>query len=176
MPTINSANLTLTTVGQTVTVNVTFNAVFTPFERQLAGLGLKFHPHVDVWGMDPPRQLDRDISHQHRAPAFPAHQLCGDGGNRRSGDPLQRVEAGRQVFTPGRYRRRGCRRDSLPDSNPRRRNAARVHRRGIHRSGSIARLIEFHGGRSWPASASVPVAPAKFFIQSIQGQHHDFLH
>ena len=43
MPTINSANLTLTTVGQTVTINVTFNAVFSPFERQLAGLGLIFH-------------------------------------------------------------------------------------------------------------------------------------
>ena len=71
MPTINSANLTLTTVGQTVTINVTFNAVFTPFERQLAGLGLKFHPHVDVWGMDPPGSLTGTFLIDTDPPLFP---------------------------------------------------------------------------------------------------------
>jgi hypothetical protein len=54
MATINSAALALITVDDTVTVSVTFNAVFTPFERQLAGLGLKFHRHLDVIGIDPP--------------------------------------------------------------------------------------------------------------------------
>jgi len=54
MASINNANLTLTTVNQNVTINVTFNAVFTAFERQLAGLGMTFHEHVDVLGVDPP--------------------------------------------------------------------------------------------------------------------------
>lgn len=54
MPSVNSANLTLTTVNQDVTINITFNAVFTAFERQLAGLGMGFHQHVDVLGVDPP--------------------------------------------------------------------------------------------------------------------------
>ena len=71
MPTINSANLTLTTVGQTVTINVTFNAVFTPFERQLAGLGLIFHPHVDVWGMDPAGSLTGTFLINTDPPLFP---------------------------------------------------------------------------------------------------------
>lgn len=53
MPTVNGANLTLTTVNQNVTINVTFNAVFTAFERQLAGLGMNYHEHVEVIGVDP---------------------------------------------------------------------------------------------------------------------------
>lgn len=57
MATINSAALALITVDDTVTVSVTFNAVFTPFERQLAGLGMKFHRHLDVVGIDPAGSL-----------------------------------------------------------------------------------------------------------------------
>ena len=37
MPTINSPALALITVDDNVTVSVTYNAVFTSFERQLAG-------------------------------------------------------------------------------------------------------------------------------------------
>jgi len=57
MATINTATLTLTTVNQDVTINVTFNAVFSGFERQLAGLGMIFHEHIDVIGIDPPGSL-----------------------------------------------------------------------------------------------------------------------
>ena len=57
MPSVNSAALTLTTVGQNVTINVTYHAVFTAFERQLAGLGMDFHEHIDVFGMDPAGSL-----------------------------------------------------------------------------------------------------------------------
>jgi hypothetical protein len=57
MPSVNSAALALITVGQNVTVSVTYNAVFTAFERQLAGLGMGFHEHLDVFGIDPPGSL-----------------------------------------------------------------------------------------------------------------------
>ena len=57
MPSINSPALALITVDDNVTVSVTYNAVFTPFERQLAGLGMTFHEHLDVFGMDPPGSL-----------------------------------------------------------------------------------------------------------------------
>lgn len=53
MSSITGANLTLTTVDQNVTINVKFNAVFTPFERQLHGLGMTSHQHIDVLGIDP---------------------------------------------------------------------------------------------------------------------------
>jgi hypothetical protein len=54
MPTVENPTLTLSTVNNTTTIRVTFNARFTPFERQLAGLGMKFHQHVVVLGIDPP--------------------------------------------------------------------------------------------------------------------------
>lgn len=52
--TTNNRNLTLTTVGQNVTINVTYNAVFTPFERHLADLGMVFQERIRVLGIDPP--------------------------------------------------------------------------------------------------------------------------
>ena len=52
MPTITSPNLTLTTVNNDVTINVTFIATFTSFERQLAGLGMTFDWHIDILGVD----------------------------------------------------------------------------------------------------------------------------
>ena len=57
MPSINTPALALITVGQNVTVSVTYNAVFTPLDRQLAGLGMTFHEHLDVFGIDPPGSL-----------------------------------------------------------------------------------------------------------------------
>jgi hypothetical protein len=57
MPTINTPSLTHTIVGVNVTLTVTYNAVFTAFERQLAGLGMTFHEHLDVFGIDPPGSL-----------------------------------------------------------------------------------------------------------------------
>ena len=53
MPTITNATLTLTeTTTQLVTVKVTYDANFTRVERQLFGLGLSYHSHVTVHGVD----------------------------------------------------------------------------------------------------------------------------
>jgi hypothetical protein len=57
MPTISNAALTLVTVAQDVTVTVTYDAEFSALERQLAGLGMTFHDHLDIFGMDPPASL-----------------------------------------------------------------------------------------------------------------------
>jgi hypothetical protein len=54
MPTTNNRNLTLTTVGANVTINVTYNAVFSPFERFLAANGLVFQERISTIGVDPP--------------------------------------------------------------------------------------------------------------------------
>ncbi|MEO5823304.1 MAG: hypothetical protein ABIT71_22595 [Vicinamibacteraceae bacterium] len=52
MPTITNATLNLTTVNDNVTADVTFNAVFTRFERNLADLGMTFDRHVDIIAVD----------------------------------------------------------------------------------------------------------------------------
>jgi hypothetical protein len=49
----NSRNLTLTREGTNVRVAVTYNAVFSAFERNLAGLGMTFVERISVMGMDP---------------------------------------------------------------------------------------------------------------------------
>jgi hypothetical protein len=54
MPTTNSRDLTLTTVGLNTTINVKYNVVFTVFERHLAHLGLVFQEQIAVIGVDPP--------------------------------------------------------------------------------------------------------------------------
>jgi hypothetical protein len=54
MATVENPTLTLTTVNNNTKIRVTFNARFTPFDRQLAGLGLIWHPHITVLGIDPP--------------------------------------------------------------------------------------------------------------------------
>lgn len=53
MPTTSNRQLTLTTVGANVTINVTYNSVFSAFERHLAGLGLLFRERIAVIGVDP---------------------------------------------------------------------------------------------------------------------------
>jgi hypothetical protein len=52
MPTVTDANLTLTESDQRVTVRVTANVTFSSFERQLAGLGMDWHPHVTLHDFD----------------------------------------------------------------------------------------------------------------------------
>jgi hypothetical protein len=52
MPTVENPNLILSTLNNTTTIRVTYNARFTPFERQLAGLGMRWHEHINVFGMD----------------------------------------------------------------------------------------------------------------------------
>jgi len=56
MPTTNSRNLTLTPSGtksdDNVTVNVRYNAVFSPLERHLAANGLVFQERISVLEVD----------------------------------------------------------------------------------------------------------------------------
>lgn len=54
MPTMNNQNLTLTTVNDKVTIKVTYNVGFSPFELHLVANGLKFQEHISVIGVDPP--------------------------------------------------------------------------------------------------------------------------
>lgn len=53
MPTTNNRNLDLDRNGGSVTVRVTYNAVFSVFERRLAGLGMRFRERIAVIGVDP---------------------------------------------------------------------------------------------------------------------------
>jgi hypothetical protein len=50
--TVENANLTLKTIDDTVTIIVDFDGRFSPFERELAALGMTYHSHVDVVGVD----------------------------------------------------------------------------------------------------------------------------
>lgn len=52
MPTTNNRFQTLTTVGDNVTIRVTYNAVFSPLERHLAAKGLIFQERIQVIGED----------------------------------------------------------------------------------------------------------------------------
>lgn len=61
MPTVQNAMLELTTIDDNTTVSVAYEAVFTPFERQLAGLGWECHEHLEVFGVDPPNSVTGDI-------------------------------------------------------------------------------------------------------------------
>ena len=54
MAKINSPTLTLTTVGDNVTVKVTYSVVFDRFERFLVGGGMLFEELIEVVGVDPP--------------------------------------------------------------------------------------------------------------------------
>jgi hypothetical protein len=53
MPTVTNPNLTLTTVNNaSTTIRVTYRVEFSQFERSLAGLGLQYHDHLDMFGLD----------------------------------------------------------------------------------------------------------------------------
>ena len=54
MPVTNSQNLTLIREGGNVRVRVTYNVVFTAFERNLSGLGMQFIERISTLGVDPP--------------------------------------------------------------------------------------------------------------------------
>lgn len=56
MPTITGATLTLTP-GLNVTIAVTYTATFTPADRALVASGVTYHPHIDVFGIDPAGSL-----------------------------------------------------------------------------------------------------------------------
>ena len=70
MASINSANLTLTVVGNNVTVNVTYNAVINRLERFLVPNGLVLTERIAVIGVDPPFGTTGTILHN-----FPAQNL-----------------------------------------------------------------------------------------------------
>ena len=76
MPTITNANLTLTTVNNDVTADVTFDAVFTRLERYLADMGMTFDRHVDIIGVD--------AGADDRAPRLRPDQPPRDGRRRAS--------------------------------------------------------------------------------------------
>lgn len=52
MPTITNATLTLTETNSQVTVRVQYDATFTAIDRQLTTLGLEYHTHVTLHGVD----------------------------------------------------------------------------------------------------------------------------
>lgn len=54
MPGTTSRNLTLTREGGNIRLTVTYNAVFSAFERNLAGLGMNFVERISALGIDPP--------------------------------------------------------------------------------------------------------------------------
>jgi len=55
MPTTDSRKLTLTRVGEDkVKIEVTYNAVFSVFERRMIQFGLVFKEQIAVIGVDPP--------------------------------------------------------------------------------------------------------------------------
>lgn len=54
MPKVKNARLTLDRVGAKVTVNITYDVVFSEFERHLAGLGVVFEDRLALIGVDPP--------------------------------------------------------------------------------------------------------------------------
>jgi|SRR5688572_16863336 len=54
MPGTNSRNLTITPDGANFRLTVTYNALFSTFERNLAGLGMTFIERISALGVDPP--------------------------------------------------------------------------------------------------------------------------
>src|ERR1044071_5210382 len=52
MSAITNTNLTLTTVGSNVTVNVVYKAHFSPLERFLSSKGMKYQERIAVQGVD----------------------------------------------------------------------------------------------------------------------------
>jgi len=58
MPSTNTRIQTLTTVAANVTINVTYNAVFSTLDRHMAANGLTFQERIRVIGQDPGAATD----------------------------------------------------------------------------------------------------------------------
>jgi len=54
MPRVRNAKLTLPRDGANVIINITYDVVFSGFERHLARLGLAFQEEIALIGVDPP--------------------------------------------------------------------------------------------------------------------------
>jgi hypothetical protein len=52
MPTVSNTALTLTTVNSDTTITLDFDAEFNEVERNLRDLGVTYHAHIDVVGVD----------------------------------------------------------------------------------------------------------------------------
>lgn len=52
MPTVSNAALTLSTTNSDTTITLDFDAEFNEVERNLRSLGVTYHPHIDVVGVD----------------------------------------------------------------------------------------------------------------------------
>lgn len=87
MPTTNSRNLTLTTVDSNVTIKVTYNAVFSAFERHLAGLGLLYQERIRVLGIDPPGSTTGAVLHTFAVQSLPVT----------NGDSTQTIPRSREI-------------------------------------------------------------------------------
>jgi hypothetical protein len=78
MPGTNSRNLTLTPAGGgNFTVNVTYNAVFSAFERNLAGLGMTFVERISTLGVDPPGSTTGTVLAEFPAQVIPVPSGAG---------------------------------------------------------------------------------------------------
>jgi hypothetical protein len=71
MARISNAQLTLTTVGNSVTVNVAYSAGINPLERFLVANGLALVERIAVIGVDPPNTTTGTVLHNFPAEVLP---------------------------------------------------------------------------------------------------------
>ena len=78
MPGTNSRNLTLTPAGGgNFNVNVTYNAVFSAFERNLATMGMQFVERISTLGVDPPGSTTGTVLAEFPAQVIPVPAGAG---------------------------------------------------------------------------------------------------
>lgn len=77
MPGTNSRNLTLTREGGNVRVTVTYNALFSAFERALANLGMTFVERISTLGVDPPGSTTGTVLAEFPAAVIPVPPGAG---------------------------------------------------------------------------------------------------
>lgn len=75
MASAENRKLTLITIDNNVTVDVTYDAVFTPLERNLAAAGMKFVETIRVIGVDPPGGTTGSRIHTFPSYVFPFPKL-----------------------------------------------------------------------------------------------------
>ena len=77
MPLTTFRNLTLVRqADENIRVTVTYNALFTAFERNLASLGMTFRERIAVMGMDPPGSVTGSVLAE-----FPVAQIPVPAGS-----------------------------------------------------------------------------------------------
>ena len=86
MPQILARNLTLTRDGVNVRINVDYTVRFSGFERNLAGLGMRFTDQVAVIGVDPEGALTGTVLRE-----FPEQVIFVPPGSTAQSFPVNRV-------------------------------------------------------------------------------------